>query len=146
MHAYRLQGLEREAALAECSLGVTLLALERHEDARATLRSSRDVLRDTGSEPLLAVVRTSLMACAAAANEWTRFDANLARALDQLESSHLVAHDLAAAAQLAAQIAARGGEKERAIAAYALAHDQWQRLGQPLRAAAVHEAMDALQS
>lgn len=117
-----------DAPLYAINRGRVLLEAGKFEEARSRfVIALREAARlDAWLATVLA--RASLLPCAAHARHWSSWDTQWA-CLGPLRTGRYVHRDVAAAARLAARLADKAGQRERAKLARGLALDQYQRLG-----------------
>ncbi len=126
------------------NLSLALLAAGRWDRAEIVLTEALRGVRIAGFKVLEASAQVELTVCHAAAGEWAAYDARFDQAEAALRESDAVDPDMAWAAELAGDLAAAAGHRERGLRALRLAHAQWTRLGDETRAARAGERIAAL--
>ncbi len=127
------------------NLCIVLLDHGHYQEAQTTLEASRPVIEQTGQRALLAFVHLALAMCAAALQQWPTWSHHLPTARQLLIDTAMVDHDVARIAHAAADIAMVARRRREAQDAYAIALDQWTRLGKTDEATECRERMDLLQ-
>ena len=118
------------ATVPRINLGLTLLALERFEEAGGVLRRTLGEVRAQGHPGYAYAVRHGLLPVAAAIRDRGGFQEHLT-AIEQLrERGHFIDPDLAVAAEQAGDLWHRGWDRESAALAWELALRQWEGLQQ----------------
>ncbi|MFU8803401.1 MAG: tetratricopeptide repeat protein, partial [Bradymonadaceae bacterium] len=120
--------------VAYFNLGLVLLMKKDFEGAHSILSKLLDRLLVSHREGMLAMAHAHLAPCCAAADAWEDFDHHLSQAGEYIKAQGIVHKDIAVVIEMAADIAGDAGETARVEAAYALALDQWKRLGELERA------------
>jgi tetratricopeptide (TPR) repeat protein len=109
--------------------------------ARAAYAAVLDALERAGRRGFVGVVHALLLPGCAVLEEWRRWDTHAAAAAASLAASGIVDGDVAAAAERAARLAWRAGERVRAREVGALAVGQWVALQREDRAAEIREEL-----
>lgn len=118
--------------IPQLNTGLLLLQKRRFEDARAHLEKARSRCERLGHSPAaLCIIEVGLAVCDAAARDWVGVDRRLAWASAKLSEIGFYDPDIPEAAEIGADLARSAGELERARTLWALASEQWNRLGRP---------------
>lgn len=133
-----------QALVARLNLALAQLGARRFDDARTTLEELRHRAGRAGWRTLQRPVALGLVACAAAARQWPRWDRHWQAVIDAGAERGAIDTDVAWVAGLAGELAAAAGERDRARAAYELALGEWRAAGRSGEVAAVGSALERL--
>jgi tetratricopeptide (TPR) repeat protein len=126
------------------NLGLVQVERDRFHDARDTfLRCLKDV-ESRSFNRLIGPLHACLLPCAAGLHSWNDWDRHMRIARDELTRSGQYESDVARMATRAAELAGAARQPRRALAAWRLAHSQWQGLGITERAQAAAAAIDGM--
>ncbi len=141
----RLEALgSKDSILVTANVGVVLVQQGRLAEAEEVLRRClEDVRRNSWAGPE-GFLHVSLLSCVAARGDWEAWDRHLEEGRRSLSWTGYTSGDSALLARLGADGARKAGETARAAAAYAVALDQYERLGRQDEAAALRVLAAAL--
>ncbi|MBI2891415.1 MAG: tetratricopeptide repeat protein [Nitrospirae bacterium] len=132
------------ALFPRLNLGLVLVARGNHSEAREVLQAGARILERSGRRGLLGCVHAELLPSTAALGDWVAWDRHYAAASAILAETGEVDVDVAWPAQLAGDVAAKGGDTRRALLAYRLALRQWKALKNPEKVGEVMAAMERI--
>ncbi len=118
-------GRAQAVRLTDLNLGLLLNEQRRFAEARTRLQAVRGAACPSHYDVLACLL---LLPGDAAVGDWARWRAHW-QAIEPLRAGRVVEVDVALAARLAARVAAQAGAQAQADAAWALARDQFMRLG-----------------
>ena len=127
--------------LAHTNLAWTLMAQRNFGEARHQLLRAQQALGASPRPGLNIVVHIGLIACSAAAEDWSEFDKMLAIIRRDYERDRLVDPDLALALEWTCDLCLASGQPGRAREAAQMAISQWQTLGRTPRAHALQRRL-----
>lgn len=119
------------------NVGLLLIEQQRFPEARRRLNLVLTAMARSGRRGLEGAVHAFLLPCVARARDWEAWDGHLEQGRALLQATGIVDADIAGVAEVAARIATSMRERERAADAWALAREQWLRMGRSDRAAAI---------
>lgn len=111
--------------LTRFNIALTLIGAGRYRQAERALAQVAVALEERPHKVLQVGLVFCAIPCAAARRGWDRYDAAISRASFELQSEGLVEHDDAVNLRLAGELCVAAGERDRAVEAYALAHQFW---------------------
>ncbi len=129
--------------IARINLGLIKLARHDYTEARQIFEQVLQVI-SPDSTSLVGGLHASLLACAAAEQNWDVWDHHFSRATELLGASGVADPDDAWPVQLAADLASQAGEVERARAAYRSAAFLWRALDRHDRVAEIEISLASL--
>ncbi|MEZ4435230.1 MAG: AAA family ATPase [bacterium] len=142
LHQSELAG-SYDALTDELNLGLVLLEMGRHADARRTLTAIAQRAERVGFRVGLVYTHLALMVCEARDRRWHAWEQRWQR-IAPIRDGQLVDVDVCRCCEMAAALATDAGRPDRAAAALRLAADQYHRLGRPQDAATARARADAL--
>ncbi len=126
MELYETTG--RSTAVVAMNLALTLMNLERFDDAEDHLNRAVAELERLGSTGWLIYAKTLLLPCLIAREEWQKFHPAFAEAQAQVKKAGIADGDLAWTLEKAGDLAQGQDQGEVAKACYGFALSQWQQL------------------
>lgn len=111
------------------NLCIVLIESRRYLEARTSLEDALAIVTRSGQRALEAFVHLALALCAAGAADWPRWSHHMPVAIEMLEETQMVDHDVAHLAQIAADLASDAQRPREAQQAQTLADQQRAALG-----------------